>query len=117
MKDRAIQGFIAGIVGWLPQLIFTQTMYWVFHLTKLQFYHFAGILAFSHKPHGFLESLFSEFIVVALMAALGILFALVIKIIGVFLSDSRLIAFSNFTRNDIQPVGRLPMGRVNRPDS
>lgn len=82
MKDRIIQGIIAGIIGWAPQFVFTMAMYFGFHLVKLRFLDFAGILAFNHKPAGWLESIFSEVIVLLQMVGLGILFAWVIKIIS-----------------------------------
>ncbi|MGE5549432.1 MAG: DUF6789 family protein [Bacteroidota bacterium] len=82
MKDRVIQGFIAGIVGWLPTFIFSMTVYTGFHLTRIRFMDFGGVLAFSHRPHGFVEALFSESIVLFHMAGLGILYAMVMNVIA-----------------------------------
>lgn len=82
MKDRYVQGLLAGIAGWPPQFIFTMIMHSGFDLVKLRFLDFAGVLAFNHKPHDFWESLFSVLIVIAMMGALGILFAMAIKVIA-----------------------------------
>jgi hypothetical protein len=81
-KDRIIQGFIAGIAGWLPTFIFSTAIYFGLHLLKLRFMDFAGLLAFNHKPHGLPESLFSELIVLGQMGVYGILFAFITKVIA-----------------------------------
>lgn len=82
MKDRILQGMIAGIIGWLPQFIFTMIMYFGFHLVELRYLDFAGILAFNHKPQGVWESIFAESIVIGQMGGLGILFVLIIEVIS-----------------------------------
>ncbi len=82
LKDRLGRGFAAGILGWLPTFVFSMAIDLGFHLLKLRFMDFAGILAFDHKPHGFWEALFSEAIVLAQMGALGMLFTLIIAIIA-----------------------------------
>ncbi|HEX3046431.1 MAG TPA: DUF6789 family protein [Bacillota bacterium] len=82
LKDRVIQGLIAGIAGSIPQLAFSLTVYWLFHFQKLQFYQFAGILAFNHRPIGLGEILFSESIVLGQMAVYGILFTQLLAIIA-----------------------------------
>ena len=82
MNDRFTQGFIAGIIGWLPQTIFTLTMFYGFHLIKLRYFDFAAVLAFSHKPQGLLQTLVSVLIAMAFLGMLGVGFSMLIKVIS-----------------------------------
>jgi hypothetical protein len=81
LKDRIIQGAIAGIVGWLPIFVFNMIVYFGFRLTKLRFMDFGGVLAFNHQPRGMIESIIAEFIVLLFMLWLGTIFAMLIKVI------------------------------------
>jgi len=81
LKDRVIQGLIAGIVGWLPTFVFNMIVYFGFHLVKLRYLDFGGVLVFNRHPDGILELSFSELIVVVHMMLLGIFFAMLIKVI------------------------------------
>lgn len=81
MRDRFIQGLIAGVVGWAPQAAFTLTMYG-FRLTKLRFLDFAGVLAYGHHPRGFWDSLLAELVVLIMQAVFGAIFALLVKVIS-----------------------------------
>ncbi len=80
MEDRFTQGFIAGIVGWLPQFLFTYIMYGI-HLTKFRYVDFAAIITYNHRPQGFLQLLFSEMVVILVASFLGAVFAMLIKVI------------------------------------
>ena len=81
LKDRVIQGLIAGIAGWLPQMIYTFTVFG-FHLAKFRYLDFGAITAFSQKPHGVFEFVFAESLVLAMQGLLGIAFAMLIKVIS-----------------------------------
>jgi hypothetical protein len=78
MDDRLTQGFLAGIAGWLPQVAFNLTMYFL-HLTKYRYLDFAAVLTFNHLPEGWLESIFAEFVVVVFLGVLGIGFSILLK--------------------------------------
>lgn len=82
LNDRLTQGFIAGVAGWLPQMLFMQPMYWIFKLIKLQYLDYGAYLSFNHRPEGLSQFLFSEFTVVLFLGFLGVLFSMLIKIIS-----------------------------------
>ncbi len=75
-----MQGLISGIVGWLPQMIFTYTIFSL-HLGKFKYADFAAITVLNHKTHGVVEFLFAEFLVLAMQGLLGIAFSMLLKII------------------------------------
>lgn len=81
LEDRFMQGLIAGAVGWIPQMIFTQTLFY-FKVTKLRYLDFAAILGFNNHPNGLLQSLIAEFIVLSFLSFLGAIFALLVKVIA-----------------------------------
>jgi hypothetical protein len=81
MKDRLTQGFIAGIVGWLPQIIFTATMFKL-HFTKLCYLDFAAVLTFNYLLQRFFKIVFAEFVVVGFLGTLGIGFSMLLKVIA-----------------------------------
>ena len=81
IEDRFTQGFLAGIAGWLPEVIFTFSNLWIFHLTKFGYLDFAAIITYNHKPQGFLQHLFSELVVIIVLTFLGAVFAMLIKVI------------------------------------
>jgi hypothetical protein len=80
IKDRLTQGFLAGVAGWPLQVVFTHTMYWL-HLTKYRYLDFAAVLTFNRLPKGWLDSLLAEFVVVVFLGVLGIIFAMLIKVV------------------------------------
>lgn len=81
MDDRLTQGFLAGIAGWLPQIIFTSIMFKL-HFTKLRYLDFAAVLTFNHKPQGFLEILFAEIVVIIFLGVLGREFSMLLKVVS-----------------------------------
>jgi hypothetical protein len=81
LNDRLTQGFLAGVAGWLPQIVFTVIMFKL-HFTKLRFSDFAAVLTFNHKPQGFLEVLFAEIVVIVFLGILGIIFSMLLKVIS-----------------------------------
>jgi hypothetical protein len=81
MEDRLTQGFIAGVAGWPPQIIFTVIMFKL-HFTKLRYLDFAAVLTFNHRPQGLFEVLFAEIIVINFLGVLGIGFTMLLKIVS-----------------------------------
>lgn len=81
IQDRFTQGLIAGMIGWVPELIFTWIMFGL-GLGKLKYSDIAGVLAWGFKPKGFLEQLFAEFIMFALLSSMAGVFAMLIKVIA-----------------------------------
>jgi len=81
LNDRLTQGFLAGVVGWVPEALFTLPMYGIFHLVKLRYLDYAAILAWGNSPQGLVQSLFAEFVVIIFLGFLGILFTMLIKIV------------------------------------
>lgn len=99
IEDRFSQGVIAGVLGWVPQLLFTQTVFWIFRGTKFQYLDFAAMMVMNHRPRGWAEYLFSELVVVIMLAFLGALFALAVKVIksvGILLKGTLFGAISWF---------------------
>lgn len=82
MHDRYLQGLIAGMIGWLPQMAFTQTMYWGFHLVKFQYLDYGAVAGWSHRPDRIEEFIFAEFLVLGMQGFLGIAFAYWIAVVG-----------------------------------
>lgn len=81
IRDRFTQGLVAGAIGWLPYLVFILIMY-AAHLTKFRYMDFAAILAWGQRPDGPLQSIFAECIIGALVATLGGIFAMLVKVIS-----------------------------------
>lgn len=77
-QDRHIQGFIAGVIGWGVQLVFTFSMH-ALHVSKFRFLDFAAALGFAKKAQGIWEFFFAETIVLIMQGFLGAVFALLIK--------------------------------------
>ncbi|HEX3046432.1 MAG TPA: hypothetical protein VHY08_16870 [Bacillota bacterium] len=82
IQDRFTQGLVAAIIGWVPQMLVMQTLHWIFHATKFQYLDFMAVLAFDRRPHGILEFLFAEFLVVAVLGTAGSIFAMLVKVIS-----------------------------------
>jgi hypothetical protein len=82
LNDRFTQGLIAGIIGWLPQTIFTFIMLHVFHIIKLSYFDFAAVLTFNHKPQGFLQNLVALLVAMAFLGLAGVSFSMFIKVIS-----------------------------------
>lgn len=78
MDDRVTQGFISGIGGALPEMIFTLTLYGL-HLIRFRYMDFAAILAFNHRPKGLFQSIIAEVIVWLFLGLLGAVFSLTTK--------------------------------------
>jgi hypothetical protein len=81
IRDRFTQGLVAGIIGWVPYVTFILIMFGL-HLTKFRYMDFAAILAWGQRPNGFCQSVFAECIIGALVATLGGIFALFLKVIS-----------------------------------
>lgn len=80
IQDRFTQGLVAGLISWVPQFAFIFPMK-LFHLTKFIFADFTAIIAFNRRPKGIPEAIYAEFLVIALMATLGGIFAMLLKVI------------------------------------
>jgi hypothetical protein len=81
LQDRFTLGTIAGAAGWIPQAVFTLSMY-SFHLTKLRYADFAAILAFNHRPQTVWDMILAELVVILFQMALGGVFAWWIGVVG-----------------------------------
>lgn len=81
MSDRTTQGFIAGMVGAVPQMLFSLTMYG-FDIMKLRYLDFAAALAFNKPPNGMIQEIIAEVIVYLFTGFLGAAFSLVLKVIA-----------------------------------
>jgi hypothetical protein len=86
-QDRFTQGLIAGMIGWIPEIIFTWIMFGL-HVGKFKYSDIAGVLAWGSRPQGLLEELFAEFIMFSLLATMAGVFAMLLKVIS---DDSILI--------------------------
>jgi hypothetical protein len=81
VEDRFTQGFIAGLVGWLPQELFTWAMFYWFHIVKFRYHDFAAMIVFNYKPKAMWETIFAELIVLFFVGFLGAVFSMLIKAI------------------------------------
>lgn len=82
IQDRFTQGFVAGFIGWIPQMLIMQSLHWIFHATKFQYLDFVAIMAFNNHPKGILQFLFAEVLVVAVLTTAGSIFAMLVKVIS-----------------------------------
>ena len=82
MKDRFTQGFMAGIMGWLPQMLFSITMYGI-HLAKFRFMDYASAIVFYHRPpKDLFELIFAELVVVIFSGVLSIVFVFLLRLVN-----------------------------------
>ena len=79
--ERSIYPRIFGRYHWVvsAECLFTQSMFWIFHVTKFQFLDYASTVLFFHKPKGLFQWLFAESLVLLFSGTLGIGFALLIR--------------------------------------
>ncbi|HEX3047444.1 MAG TPA: hypothetical protein VHY08_22015 [Bacillota bacterium] len=81
MNDRFTQGFIAGVIGWIPQELFTLIMFYGFHNVKFRYHDFAALIAFNYKPNNIWDTIFAELLVIIFVGFLGAGFSMLIKTI------------------------------------
>jgi hypothetical protein len=80
-EDRFVQGFIAGLIGWLAQCALTIPMY-LLHISKFLFAYYAAALGWGKAPQGVWGILFAETIVFFMQGTFGGMFAMLIKSIS-----------------------------------
>lgn len=73
LNDRFTRGFIAGLIGCVPNIIFNHSVYYL-KLSKLRYLDFASVFVYGHKPNGTLETLFAFIVALFFTSALGIVF-------------------------------------------
>lgn len=81
MNDRFTQGFIAGVIGWFPQELFTLVMFYGFRTVRFRYHDFAALIAFNYKPNSIWDTIFAELLVVIFVGFLGAGFSMLIKTI------------------------------------
>lgn len=82
MKDRTTEGFIAGVIGAFPEMVFTLTLYYVFNAIRFRYLDFASVIAFNHLPKGLFQIIVAEFGVFVFTGFLGVIFSHLIKTIS-----------------------------------
>lgn len=82
MQDKATQGFIAGILGVTVQAIFILTMYYGFGFTKYRLLDFVGVVTFNQIPSTLPQAITSELIVYVYSGFLGVIFVMLLNVLG-----------------------------------
>jgi len=82
LRDRVTQGFIAGVVGGIIEMIFTLAIYYGFGLIKYRYLDFAAVITFNHRPQDLLQAVVAELVVWAFVGFLGAFFVLMLNVIG-----------------------------------
>jgi len=81
LDDRFTRGFIAGLIGCIPSIIFNQVMY-LLKISKLRYLDFASVFVYGQKSAGTLEELFAALITIFFTSTLGIIFIFLIAAIS-----------------------------------
>ncbi len=77
-EDRMNQGFVAGLIGVLPEMTYTLTLY-QFQIIKLRYLDYAAWMIFHHAPQNWFQTIIAQFIVFIFCGFLGIAFSFAIK--------------------------------------
>jgi len=80
MKDRFMNGFAAGVLADVPVVII-DALAGLFNLDKLDFVHFASILAFDDMQLNIWEYVFTTILQFSFAGLLGVIFAYLIPVI------------------------------------
>lgn len=82
MKDRFVNGLVAGIVAGFVQIAVSAFLYFILHFGHLKLGDFAGIMIFGRKPANLMEYQMAFIAHLGYAGSVGIIFSLLLRYIS-----------------------------------